>query len=112
MDMVLFRNRFRQGMEPETLAAYEAEAEKMTALSEKSPGFISRKTYVAEDGERMVVVLFENPEATAAWRNHPEHRKAQALGRELFYEEYAVLAGPVSRAYEWKREPPAAVQTG
>ena len=37
------------------------------------------------------LVEFESPEHLRAWREHPEHREAQRIGRERFYEEYERL---------------------
>ena len=61
------------------------------------PGFVSAKTFVAEDGERVTLVEFDSPETQAAWRDHPEHRQAQAAGRDAFYSEYALQVCGVER---------------
>lgn len=54
------------------------------------PGFLSIKTFYARDGERVSIVEFESKEAHEVWRNHPEHMKAQRLGRERFYSEFKI----------------------
>ncbi|MEE8396732.1 MAG: antibiotic biosynthesis monooxygenase [bacterium] len=107
MEVVLFKSRFREGLAPETLAEYRADLERMVALADGFAGFLSRKSYTAEDGERMTVVTFENEQAMQAWRNHPEHRAAQRKAREKYYAEYSVQAGTVARAYQWSLEAPA-----
>jgi heme-degrading monooxygenase HmoA len=48
-------------------------------------GFISFRHYTSDDGEMPVVVEFASAEALAAWRDHPDHRKAQQRGRNDFY---------------------------
>lgn len=62
----------------------------MHEIAASMPGFISYKDDVAEDGERVSVHEWDSPEHLRAWREHPEHRKAQALGREAFFAEYTL----------------------
>lgn len=81
---------FRSRLEPVHAAAYREMAVRMRTLAETMPGFISFKTFTAEDGERVSIIEFESEQALRAWRAHPEHRKAQELGRERFYSEYQV----------------------
>lgn len=54
------------------------------------PGFVDFKTFVATDGERVSIVVFDNLEHQHAWRDDPEHVEAQRLGRQSFYAEYSV----------------------
>jgi heme-degrading monooxygenase HmoA len=49
------------------------------------------------------VIEFESEEALRAWREHPEHRKAQELGRVAFYAELQIQVCSVTRQYEFKR---------
>jgi hypothetical protein len=67
------------------------------------PGFVSFKTFRADDGERVSVIEFESEEALRAWREHPEHRKAQELGRSAFYAESQIRVCSVIRQYGFKR---------
>ena len=62
------------------------------------PGFISIKTFTAEDGERVSIVEFDKQANHDAWRN-PEHREAQHLGREKFYSEFQIQVCRVERSY-------------
>ena len=48
------------------------------------PGFISFRRYTSEDGETLAVTEFASAEALAAWRDHPDHGKAQQRGRNEF----------------------------
>ena len=79
---------FRTKLRPESADEYYALLIRMKELAASMPGFISHKTFEAEDGERATIVEFESEEAQAAWRNHPEHAEVQRLGRERFYSEY------------------------
>jgi heme-degrading monooxygenase HmoA len=49
------------------------------------------------------VIEFESEEALRAWREHPEHRKAQELGRAAFYAELQIQVCSVIRQYGFKR---------
>ena len=84
MVVVIFRSRIR----PENTERYYALVEKMAKIARAMPGFISWKGYFADDGERVSIHEWETPEELRAWREHPEHRVVQALGRQDFYEEY------------------------
>jgi heme-degrading monooxygenase HmoA len=99
MVMTIFRSRLR----PEHAAEYAEVAARMHALAEDMPGFVSIKTFHADDGERVSIVEFESEETHAAWRNHPEHRKAQELGRAAFYAEFQIQVCSVIRQYGFKR---------
>jgi heme-degrading monooxygenase HmoA len=106
MVITLFRSRLR----PEAHAEYERWAKRMAELAATMPGFISLKTFHADDGERVSIVEFESEAAHGAWRDHPEHREAQRLGRERFYAEFEIrVCTPVrgtafSRAEGLRRE--------
>jgi heme-degrading monooxygenase HmoA len=85
--VVVFRSRLR----PDAYAnGYGALAVEMERRARTRPGFVDFKTFVADDGERVSIVIFDSFEHEAAWRDDPEHRRAQRRGRELFYEQYAI----------------------
>jgi heme-degrading monooxygenase HmoA len=84
--ITVFRNRLR----PEAVEEYGPLAERMDALVEEMPGFVERKTFVAEDGERVTLVTFASREQQHAWRDHPEHRLAQRAGVDRLYSEYRI----------------------
>jgi len=81
---------FRARLRPENTEAYFKLAGELGAEAAAMPGFVSRKVYVAEDGERLTVVEFESEETHRAWAEHHRHRAAQKLGREQFYAEYSI----------------------
>jgi heme-degrading monooxygenase HmoA len=92
--VIVFRSRLRPGVEAE----YGRRADEIYALAEKMPGLISSRDYVAEDGERVAIVEFDTEEHLLAWRDHAEHRRAQAQGRESFYASYSIQICRVERA--------------
>ena len=65
-------------------------------------GFVSIKGYTADDGERLALVEFENEDALAGWRSHPEHLLAQELVRTTYYSEYQVQICNSVREYGFK----------
>jgi len=86
MVITIFRSRLR----PEHQVEYAEWAQRMHDLAVCAPGFLSIKTFSAEDGERVSIVEFATEETHAAWRNDPDHRAAQDLGRRKFYSEYRI----------------------
>lgn len=90
---------FRSRLNPEHAGAYQEMAARMRTLAEGMPGFISLKTFSAEDGERASIIEFESEEALRAWREHPEHRKAQKLGRTEFYTRFHIQVCSIVRQY-------------
>ena len=101
MVITLFRNRLR----PENHVEYESWGKRMAELAARQPGFVSFKTFAADDGERLSVVEFASEAAQAAWREHPEHREAQRLGRERFYAEFEVVVCSPLRRTPFSRKP-------
>ncbi len=76
---------------------YSKWAERMSKLAETMPGHISHKGFVAEDGERITVVEFEDEASQRNWRINPEHIAAQRKGRQDFYSEYCLQVCRVER---------------
>lgn len=95
MMLVVFRSRLRPQVDLEALGALGA---RMHALATQMPGFVSYKDYASEDGESVTVVLFESESTLLAWREHPEHREAQRLGRERYFASYEVHVAQVTRS--------------
>lgn len=89
MFLVVFRNRKRGDIDQ---AAYEAEAETMQALAAAQPGYLSFKSYAADDGEVIALSEWDDEASALAWRRVAEHRAAQARGRSDYYSEYTVFA--------------------
>jgi heme-degrading monooxygenase HmoA len=78
-------------------------AAKMAALAETMPGYRSRKTFVAEDGERVVLVEFEDEASQRNWSLNAEHVQAKKKGRDGFYSEYALQVCSVVRESHFSR---------
>ncbi|MGN6500300.1 MAG: antibiotic biosynthesis monooxygenase family protein, partial [Tsuneonella sp.] len=72
-------------------AAYEAEAAAMEAMAAAQRGFLSFKSYAAEDGEVIALSEWADEAAARAWGRVAEHRAVQARGRAAYYESYTLF---------------------
>jgi heme-degrading monooxygenase HmoA len=106
MIITVFRSRLRPGVG----ADYATLSARMAELARAMPGYVSDKDFVAEDGERVTVVEFASEDAQRAWRMDPEHREAQRLARETYYEDYSVQVCEVVRDGRFTRPQPAAAE--
>ena len=101
MFLVVFRNRKRADID---LEAYRATAERMETLARRQPGFISFKSYVADDDEVIALSEWEDENAALAWRRVAEHSAAQSRGRSEFYEDYTLFACMHPRVHRFSRK--------
>jgi heme-degrading monooxygenase HmoA len=92
--VIVFRSRLRPGVEE----AYARRGGEIYALAAQMPGLISSRDYTAEDGERVAIVEFDTEEHLLAWRDHAEHRRVQAEGRESYYTSYSIQICRVERS--------------
>ena len=80
---------------------YAETAEAMVALAKKQPGFLGIEAARGVDGFGITVSYWDSPEAIKRWRDHAEHRIAQAKGREFFYARYDLRICVVERGYRF-----------
>ena len=97
----LFRFRMRD-LTPLQREEYSSTAERLFMLASAMPGFISFRHYTRDDSELLAVVEFASAETLAAWRDHPDHRKAQQRGRNEFYADYEIINCAVLHRYGYK----------
>lgn len=111
MHVVIFHIHTRQDLDE---AAYGQTFEEMLAAVSTVPGFISIDGFAGEDGSELAVVRFEDEDAIAAWRNHPDHVRTRDRGREEFFDSYEITVAQVTRGYRWRRgdQPPAFTDGG
>ncbi len=81
--VTVFRSRLRHDAD-----GYDETADAVEARARRAPGFVDFKTFVADDGERVSIIVFATSETHDAWRRDSEHRDAQRRGREDWYAEY------------------------
>ena len=101
MFLVVFRNRKRADID---YAAYEAEADRMLELAQAQPGYLSFKSYVADDGEVIALSEWEDEAAARGWGMVAEHRATQQRGRAAYYEEYTLFACADPRIHRFTRK--------
>jgi heme-degrading monooxygenase HmoA len=101
MFLVVFRNRKRADIDR---AAYSEEADRMEAMARRQPGFISFKSYVADDDEVVALSEWEDEDSALAWRRVAEHSAAQSRGRGEFYEDYTLFACKHPRIHRFSRK--------
>jgi heme-degrading monooxygenase HmoA len=97
----LFRFRMRD-LAPARHDEYKATSERLRTVAAAMPGFVSFRSYTGDNGELLVTVEFASAEALAAWRDHPDHQRAQQRGREEFYAEYQVINCAVMYKHGYK----------
>lgn len=101
MFLVIFRNRKRAGTD---YAAYEQQAERMVELASAQPGFLSFKSYIADDGEAVAISEWADERSARGWGKVEEHRAAQQDGRNRWYENYTLFACDNPRTHEFKAQ--------
>ena len=104
MYLVVFRNRKRADIDQ---AAYEKEAGTMEALAREQPGYLSFKSYAADDGEVVAVSEWADEASAQAWGRVAEHRVVQQRGRSAYYDEYTLFACADPRVHRFSRQDPA-----
>jgi len=94
---------FRSTLRPEFMEEYEPVSQRMIDLARSMPGMVDYKTFESADGERVTIVTFDSIEHHQAWRDHPEHRQAQNLGRHRFYSGYDIQVATCIRESHFRR---------
>ncbi|KHK92724.1 polysaccharide biosynthesis protein [Novosphingobium malaysiense] len=89
MYLTVFRNRKRADLDG---AAYEADAVRMADLARKQPGFLSFKTFVAEDGETVSISEWDTEASAHEWARNFAHVTVQKRGKNEYYESYTVYS--------------------
>ena len=90
---------------PEDDAGYAKMSEEIEALVKRQPGYLGMESVRGEDRVGITVAYFTDPESIRAWKQQEDHRIAQRLGREKWYQGYSIRVCKVERAYGWERDP-------
>ena len=101
MFLVVFRNRKRADID---YAAYEADAARMLELAQAQPGYLSFKSYVADDGEVIALSEWADEASALAWRRVAEHTEVQGRGRADYYDSYTLFACDNPRNHGFSRK--------
>jgi heme-degrading monooxygenase HmoA len=93
---------FRSTRTEHSTEEYEEWSHRMDRLVVTMPGYMGHVSF-HDDSSRtgITVSYFRSMHMLEAWREMPEHRAAQALGRSRFYEDYEIEVAEIVRHYEW-----------
>jgi len=81
---------------------YGEMADRMAELAGEQPGFLGIES-AREGAVGITVSYWSSLEAIDGWRKHTEHREAQRIGRDAWYDEYSVRVARVQRARSFER---------
>ena len=95
MIVTIFRNRLKT----DNVEEYYETAGRMSEIARSMPGYVSHKTFTAEDGERVTIVEFADEESQRAWSTEVRHQEAKKRGRAAFYTEYKLQVCEVKREH-------------
>jgi heme-degrading monooxygenase HmoA/ketosteroid isomerase-like protein len=98
--VIVFRSRLRDGISD----TYGAHAERIYERAASMPGFVSSKDFAADDGERLALIEWDGEAELRAWRDLPEHRTAQEMGRARYYKDYSLDVCQVAHASRFDGE--------
>ncbi len=84
-------------------AGYAKMAKRMVDLAKEQPGCLGFDSARDAGGFGITVSYWESLDAIAAWKAHPEHLEAQALGRDKWYAEFDVHIAKVERSYSFRK---------
>jgi heme-degrading monooxygenase HmoA len=93
MVVTIFRNRLK----PDSVDEYYRWAAEMSSLAKTMPGYVSHKTFAAEDGERVTIVEFADEASQRGWSTELRHVEAKKKGRADFYIDYKLQVCAVVR---------------
>ena len=82
-------------------ATYLELAARLKPMLEKMDGFISVERFqsLSNPGKLLSLSFWRDEASVLAWREHPEHRTTQALGRAGVFDDYRLRVAAVMRDY-------------
>jgi heme-degrading monooxygenase HmoA len=78
---------------------YAAMADAMAALASQQPGYLGVETVRGADGFGITNSFWRDEASLIAWKAIAQHLLAQKLGKERWYQHYALRVARVERAY-------------
>jgi heme-degrading monooxygenase HmoA len=92
--VTVFRSRLRDDHDDR----YDAINAELHERAARLGGLIDVSSFVAEDGERVTIVTFEDRATHERWASDLVHRDAQQLGRAGIYADYSIQVTECSSA--------------
>ena len=83
---------------------YAAAAAIMDTLAAAQPGYRGMTSARDADGHGITVSYWADETSALAWRDHPDHARIRASGRDAWYDSYQVVVATVTRDYDWQRQ--------
>lgn len=93
MHVVIFRATIKQ-----LDTQYTQMAARMRELALTEFGCVEFVAWT-EGAEEVALSYWPDEASIKAWRSHPEHRQAQHLGQQVWYQSYSVQVAEISRQY-------------
>lgn len=92
---------FEFEVDPNELDEYLKESANLRQHLAGIDGFISVERFenTAQPGRFVAIGYFENEDSVQRWRNLPQHRRTQTLGRSKFFTGYRLVMAAVTRDY-------------
>ena len=91
--VTVFRSRLRDDAD----ASYASLDEELRDRAHALGGLVDVTSFIADDGERVTVVTFEDHQSHDRWASDPVHRRAQQLGRDGIYSAYSIQVAECTR---------------
>lgn len=85
-------------------AGYDVTAERMAVLAAQMPGYLGIESARGADGLGITVSYWESLAAIKAWREQAEHRLAQAMGKERWYQRFTLRICKVEAEGAFERD--------
>ena len=76
----------------------------MAELAAQMPGYLGIESARGADGLGITVSYWESLAAIKAWREQAEHRLAQAMGKERWYQRFTLRICQVEAEREFERK--------
>jgi heme-degrading monooxygenase HmoA len=86
---------------------YDRTAERMLQLAAAQPGFLGVESTLGPDGAGITVSYWNSLQAVHSWGRHAEHRLAQELGRQRWYEQFRLRVCRVESDRLFQRQEPS-----
>ncbi len=102
MISVIIKYEICSGMEAEFQEALDTLKERVKGYD----GFLGEEACKNLENEKLYISIFywRDRESIKSWRNDPEHKRIQQLGRDRILKWYEIQIAEVEREYSWESE--------
>lgn len=91
--VTVFRSRLRHDAD----TGYTSLDRELRDRAHALGGLVDVTSFLADDGERVTIVTFEDRQSHDRWASDPVHRRAQQLGRDGIYAAYSIQVAECTR---------------